>query len=112
MLEDRLHKRLEKSIKPLKDSIKEGQTLVRWVMGTFGIGIDQILLKLVFYDHHIEEKGMKRQAETEARLTKTQAEMEERFVKTIQNSITQLKLELKLEHQAKTVPDSGQGWWG
>ncbi|CUS08658.1 unnamed protein product [Tuber aestivum] len=73
--------------------------------------IDKIMLKLVFYDHHIEENKTKRQAEMEGRLTQRQIEMEERLTRAIQISATQLKLELKLGDQEKNVSHGGRSWW-
>ncbi|RPB13390.1 hypothetical protein P167DRAFT_535095 [Morchella conica CCBAS932] len=93
-LKDELKETLEKSLATTNDGIKDLRAWVRWIVGTFGIGI---MLKLIFYDRYMEEK-----------LEKKQGEMETRLTILIQNAITQLKLELKVEHQERLLSDQNK----
>lgn len=54
------------------------------------------MLKIGFYDRYIEEKLVTKIQDLQTRLT------------TIENTITQLKLELKVEHQERLLSDQNK----
>ncbi|KAG0125680.1 hypothetical protein HOY82DRAFT_672981 [Tuber indicum] len=111
-LKAELKDELEKGLVATNDGIKDIRSWIRWIVGTFSVGL---MMKIVFYDRHVEEKLIGKIQESEAkvvaiegRLTDKIQESESRITTMVTNALAQLKLELINEGLEKRLHEKGK----
>ena len=107
-LKDELTKSLEKSLTTTNDGTKDLRSWVRWIVGTFDVGVrcQWILLhnsRLTTRLDYVENRFL-RPLHGGKVGDKDQRFGDEAYT-MIQNAITQLKLEFKIEYQERLLSD-------